>query len=362
MKKLNAIVLALLSAGVSGTALAQQSQVEKNDIYVGARLGVFAPDSERVAAQNNVGVPVDNGLSTWTGGLELGVMLTEAWEARVYYDYMEADLDPSGTAYGKSYGTDVLYHFNDMVYGGLGLTSTDIGDIADKSVRLTVGHRSFINNNLAWRVEGGVQQGFDEDYTEGFANVGLQYFFGGRNAVTEAKPRPAAAQPTETTPAPQQTMDSDNDGVIDSRDKCADTPRRYSVDADGCTMYESETVREQLLVEFDFDSSQVRKDAMEPIAEMAEFMNEHPQLDLTIHGHTDKIGDAEYNQWLSQRRAESVKNVLVESYGISASRINTVGHGESQPKVKGDSPADRQENRRIEAELKVMTRVPVIEK
>ena len=57
-------------------------------------------------------------------------MLTEAWEARVYYDYMEADLDPSGTAYGKSYGTDVLYHFNDMVYGGLGLTSTDIGDIA----------------------------------------------------------------------------------------------------------------------------------------------------------------------------------------------------------------------------------------
>ncbi len=361
MNKLNAILLALVSAGVTGTAMAQQTQVEQNDIYVGARLGAFAPDSERVAIDNNALVPVDSGFDTLATGLEVGVMLTKAWEARVYYDYMESDLDPTGNAYGESYGSDILYHFNDLVYGGLGVVSTDIGGVADKAARATVGHRSFINNNLAWRVEGGVQRGFDEDYTEGFANFGLQWFFGGRDAVTEAKPRPAPAKPAEPAPQPepQQAVDSDGDGVVDSRDRCANTPATYSVDENGCVLYTNETIREELLVEFDLNSSKVRKDAMEPIAEMAEFMKEHPQLDITIHGHTDSTGEAKYNQWLSERRAKSVADVLVDSYGISASRVKSVGHGESQLKVQENSAADRQENRRIEAELKVVTRVPV---
>ena len=185
MKKLNAVLVALVGVGMTTTAVAQQTQVEKNDVYVGARMGAFSADPDRVAIENNQFVSVDNGFSTLATGLELGVMLTEAWELRAYYEYLEADLEMSGNAYGENYGTDALYHFNDTIYAGLGVVSSEIGGIADQAIRATVGHRQFINNNLAWRIEAGGQKGTDEKYNEMFANFGVQWFFGGRDASPE---------------------------------------------------------------------------------------------------------------------------------------------------------------------------------
>ena len=71
------------------------------------------------------------------------------------------------------------------------------------------------------------------------------------------------------------------------------------MDENGCILYENETITEELLVEFDLNSSEIRSGERNDIDEMAEFMKEHPQLDITIHGHTDSTGEAEYNQWLS---------------------------------------------------------------
>ncbi|AVJ56574.1 OprF [Idiomarina sp. OT37-5b] len=362
MKKLNAVLLALVGVGMTSTAMAQQTQVEKNDIYVGARMGAFSADPDRVAVENNQFAPVDNGFSTLATGIEVGSMLTDAWEIRAYYEYLEADIEQGGNAYGENVGADALYHFNDSIYAGLGVVSSDIGGIADKAIRATVGHRSFINDNLAWRIEAGGQKGTDEKYNEMFANFGVQWFFGGRDASPEPRQRPEVApQPAqpEPQPEPQQPVDSDGDGVIDSKDKCVNTPKDYSVDETGCVMYENEVIREELLVEFDLNSSKVRESAMGAIEEMANFMKEHPQLSITIHGHTDSTGEADYNQWLSERRAKSVGDVLIKRFGIAANRVDYKGHGESQPKVRENSAADRQENRRIEAELKVVNRVPV---
>lgn len=361
MKKLNAVLLALVSVGMSSVAMAQQTEVEKNDVYVGARFGAFSADSDRVAIENGAFTSVDDGFSTLATGLEAGVMLTKAWELRAYYDYMEADLAMGENGYGESYGTDALYHFNDYIYAGLGVVSSEIGGIADKGIRATVGHRSFINDNLAWRVEAGGQKGTDEEYTEMFANFGVQWFFGGRDASPEPKPRPEvkSAQPEPAPAAPVQEADSDSDGVVDSKDKCINTPENYSVNADGCVKYKNETIVEELLVEFDFNSSKVRESAMSEIEDMADFMKQHPQLDITIHGHTDKQGEADYNQWLSERRAKSVADVLVKRFGIDANRVSYKGHGESQLKEMGNTAAAHQENRRIEAELKIVNRVPM---
>ncbi|TDP33277.1 OOP family OmpA-OmpF porin [Idiomarina aquatica] len=360
MKKLNTVLLALVSVGMTSVATAQQTQVEKNDIYVGARMGAFSADPERVAIDNNAFRAVDNNFSTLATGIEAGVMLSEAWELRAYYEYLEADLELGGNAYGKNYGTDALYHFNDTVYAGLGVVSSEIGGIADKAIRATVGHRSFINDNLAWRIEAGGQKGTDEKYNEMFANFGLQWFFGGRDASPEPRQRPdVAPQPAQSQPEPQQPVDSDGDGVIDSKDNCVNTPADYSVDENGCVLYKNETLREEMLVEFDFDSSVVRKSAMGEIEDMANFMKEHPQLNITIHGHTDSVGPEDYNQWLSERRAKAVGDVMVKRFGIDANRVSYKGHGESQPRTMGDSAAARQDNRRIEAELKIVNRVPV---
>ncbi|RUO39668.1 OmpA family protein [Idiomarina aquatica] len=362
MKKLNAVLLALVSVGMTSAAMAQQTQKQPGEFYVGARFGALNLDSDRVGYKNGELYNVDTGFDTLDTGVEIGFMLTQYWETRIYYDYVEASIEGSpGDLYGQSFGSDFLYHFNDLVYAGLGINGTEVGDLSDAMVRATVGHRQFINDQLSWRVEGGVQQGWELDHTESFVNFGLQLWFGEPATVapkTRPQVEPQQAQP-EPQPEPQQPVDSDGDGVVDSNDKCVNTPKNYSVDETGCVMYENEVIREELLVEFDLNSSKVRESAMGAIEEMANFMKEHPQLSITIHGHTDSTGEADYNQWLSERRAKSVGDVLIKRFGIAANRVDYKGHGESQPKVVENSATDRQENRRIEAELKVVNRVPV---
>jgi outer membrane protein OmpA-like peptidoglycan-associated protein len=68
---------------------------------------------------------------------------------------------------------------------------------------------------------------------------------------------------------------------------------------------------------------------------------------MQIEGHTDSVGEAEYNQRLSENRADSVRNYLV-SQGISANAVGTAGFGEAKPVASNDSPTGRQQNRRVE--------------
>jgi len=102
----------------------------------------------------------------------------------------------------------------------------------------------------------------------------------------------------------------------------------------------------ELLVLFDFDKSSI-KAAFEPqFQEIGQILTENPDITMTIEGHTDWIGTDEYNQALSQRRANAVKQKFVEDFGISASRIDTIGFGESRPVVDNSTSAGRQKNRR----------------
>jgi len=72
-----------------------------------------------------------------------------------------------------------------------------------------------------------------------------------------------------------------------------------------------------------------------------------------IEGHTDSRGSDAYNQPLSERRANAVRDELVNEYDIDASRVSTVGYGESRPVATNDTDEGRAQNRRIEAVLSV---------
>jgi OOP family OmpA-OmpF porin len=107
--------------------------------------------------------------------------------------------------------------------------------------------------------------------------------------------------------------------------------------------------RVTLNVEFDTDKSIVKKKYHEEIAKLAAVMKKYPDLKITIEGHTDNVGGLTYNEKLSQRRADAVKNYLATKLGIDASRLNTKGYGPIRPIESNATKEGRQKNRRVEA-------------
>lgn len=144
------------------------------------------------------------------------------------------------------------------------------------------------------------------------------------------------------------SLDDDGDGVNNCIDKCPDTPKDLAVDADGCPI----PVKMKLEVHFDFDKSDIKPEYHKALADFAEFAKQYPGIDIEIGGHTDSKGTAEYNQKLSERRANSVRDYLVKNLGMSAARLSAVGYGLTQPIADNATDAGRAQNRRIEAALK----------
>jgi outer membrane protein OmpA-like peptidoglycan-associated protein len=106
---------------------------------------------------------------------------------------------------------------------------------------------------------------------------------------------------------------------------------------------------------FDFDKHAIRKDAAIELAKIAEILNKYPVIKLEIIGHTDSLGPAAYNDRLSDQRAASTKQWLVDK-GISADRITTLGYGEKKPindcKTKKCTKEQQDQNRRTEFLIK----------
>ncbi|MCQ8126831.1 OmpA family protein [Methylomonas sp. WSC-6] len=140
------------------------------------------------------------------------------------------------------------------------------------------------------------------------------------------------------SPQDCSTQDDDHDGVNNCADKCPDTPKGAIVDKDGCWAFHG--------VLFDFDSDKVKSKYHPMIKNAVDVMKLNPGLTIEIQGHTDSYGSDAYNQDLSERRALSVKNELV-SQGVKASRLTTVGFGESQPVESNETDEGRAYNRRV---------------
>ena len=100
---------------------------------------------------------------------------------------------------------------------------------------------------------------------------------------------------------------------------------------------------------FDFDKSDIRPDAAKALADLATIIRANPRGRTRLEGHTDSVGDDKYNQALSERRAESVKQWLVSKQQIDPSKLITKGWGETKPVAPNDTEASRQKNRRLEA-------------
>jgi outer membrane protein OmpA-like peptidoglycan-associated protein len=101
---------------------------------------------------------------------------------------------------------------------------------------------------------------------------------------------------------------------------------------------------------FDLDSDVVRPGLYTELDRISQIMINYPQTSILVEGHTDGTGSEAYNQRLSERRATSVKNLLI-SRGVQEYRINTIGYGKSRPVATNATPEGRQMNRRVEIRI-----------
>ncbi|MGK0409616.1 MAG: OOP family OmpA-OmpF porin [Shewanella psychromarinicola] len=144
--------------------------------------------------------------------------------------------------------------------------------------------------------------------------------------------------------------DADKDGITDNMDKCPNTPLTHKVDATGCSVYEYITTKHDLGgILFANDSAVIRKDSLDDLNKLANFLDKNPQHTVSIEGHASNVGKAAYNMKLSERRADSVAKALNQKYGINTSRIDSIGYGVTKPVIQGSSAGANRVNRRIEA-------------
>ncbi len=104
-----------------------------------------------------------------------------------------------------------------------------------------------------------------------------------------------------------------------------------------------------LKIEFDTGKADIKPKYHAEIGKVAEFMKKYPESNGVIEGHTDNVGGYNYNMKLSERRAASVRNYLIEKYGIAPARLSSKGYGYSKHIATNKTKAGKQKNRRIEA-------------
>jgi|GEM_PF-757071 len=179
----------------------------------------------------------------------------------------------------------------------------------------------------------------------------LSYRFGS-SAPAVIVPVAAAVIVPVVAPVAAVAIDSDNDGIGDSLDKCPDTPSTHKVDTNGCSIYKEITEQRDLgSILFANNSSIVKSESIARIEKLANYMNKNPQSTVLISGHASDVGQADYNMLLSDKRAHAVARILIEKFNISKDRVSAQGFGITKPIIQSRSAEAYKANRRIEAHV-----------
>ena len=151
-----------------------------------------------------------------------------------------------------------------------------------------------------------------------------------------------------------EVKDADGDGVIDRDDRCPTTAGPAS--NNGCPVIKEE-VKERLNfaaknIQFETNSARIKSASIPVLDEVASILMQYPNYNVSIGGHTDSIGNAEFNQRLSEKRAAACLEYLAKK-GIERNRMSSAGFGESQPIADNRYEPGRKQNRRVEFNLRL---------
>lgn len=144
--------------------------------------------------------------------------------------------------------------------------------------------------------------------------------------------------------------DNDKDTVPDVIDECPNTPGQPTGRRPGCpdlVIVTAKEIRITQQIQFDFNRSTIKAVSFPILDAVKDVLAGNPKISLEVQGHTDNVGQAQYNMKLSQARADSVKAYLA-SHGIDASRLVAKGYGMTQPLLPNATEASRAMNRRVQ--------------
>nr|WP_312384717.1 MULTISPECIES: OmpA family protein [unclassified Moraxella] len=365
--KLNKIALAVVAAAVM--PVAANAGVTVTPLLLGYHYVDGISKTEDKQGEQFAGTHQRNDLYTGAG---IGIELTPTIALELEYGETDSDaLYANGDKVNghkfeqKSYsgnftiGTETFSGYTNspfkpyvLIGAGQSKTSMAFDDGSKATSKDTIGNLGLgayyrINDALSLRGEGRAIYNFDNDWWEGLALAGLNVVLGGHLA-----PAAPLVEPTPVEPIVLTDGDDDQDGVPNSVDKCPGTPLNVVVDADGCPreIPFDDSLRMELRVFFDNDKTVIKDQYKPEIQKVAEKMNEYPNSTASIEGHASKTGpSARYNQRLSEARANAVKSMLVNQFGVAPQRISTVGYGYDRPIADNNTAEGRAMNRRVYA-------------
>jgi len=352
LKNTLGVVIGALLASASSAAFAQGQGAVEGEIFANR----FFADSTRNYKHDSQG--------NLYGGT-LGYFLTDDVELALSYgrysDIRLKGATGSDKIRGEVSSLTSLYHFGQPCVGLRPYISAGVGHQSlgqggggrDRTTQgiIGAGLKYYVSENFFLRAGVDGLYNFDRGDSEWQAGLGIGLNFGGSSGgtrtVAQVTPLP---EPVPVPTPPPACVDSDGDGVCNDVDRCPDTPYGAEVDADGCSV-QVIPVRVELDVKFDFDKAQVKPESQGDIKNLADFMHQYPQTSTKVEGHTDSTGADAYNQRLSERRANAVKQVLVNQYGIDPSRVDSAGYGKTRPIADNATKEGRALNRRVEAQV-----------
>lgn len=351
--------LTLLTGGLlilSSTALAEDDSLPAVDVT--PQFIAFLPF--------HINADRDRGASEGRGFRAIyGRSLAEHWywESDVFGAVLETGKDTITDFYQLGAETGLswsLYErsrtqWTPYAIGTLGAVFNDVQPDSDDDSSFTLGaglgavSKSLFDNGL--KVRGEVRYLFDtfkEDFGDVHWSLGLEIPLGEIRTVERVVYVDRTVEVAVEKVIRVADTDSDGDSVPDSRDQCENTLSGARVDATGCII-DAQTVTFNT-ISFQPSSSELTYGSKKTLLPVAESFNSQKDLKIEIAGHTDSIGSAEYNQGLSQQRANSVREFFIDQ-GIESSRLTAVGYGEMQPVTENDTESGRAMNRRVEFRL-----------
>lgn len=357
-KRLSLLVLTCTALASASAAALAQSDKGDTQRYLGVMGTYGIADKDRGFRLNELGLDAKTEEA-------VGVSVLYGWqfpsgfgiELQGFSETIETDVPGVTDFYRHGLTTDLVYSFGDrasftpFLLLGIGGIYNDVSPEKDRFVFGANAGLGFVTGPVSRfgsvRIRGEARYVFDsfeDDYGDVRFGLGIEVpLFG------ETEPVPMAPAPVEqvrVVEVPTGLLDSDGDGVIDSRDECPDTPPNTRVDGVGCPLGK---VIELNGVTFEFNKTRLRPDAETLLDLAVTLLKKYPEMEVEVAGHTDNIGGAAYNQTLSEGRAAAVRDYFV-ARGVT-NPLTVRGYGLTEPVEDNATEAGRERNRRVELRI-----------